>query len=203
VTAPPLMDSFWKIVVSLPTTKPVPAVPPPVRAAVMVVEKPSAPKAGDELETDRSCAVPVCSVIAPLDALIVGATPVMAPIFASKVPTVSVTSIELPAVPVLTNVSVVPSTTMVSPTAKFVVSESLGEAPDSVVAAVIGAAVAALFKAAAPVTVASPNGVGGVPTGKGFWLKSEGFKPPAANNVPAVAVVLAGVVGVVGRFAAY
>jgi len=42
-----------------------------------------------------------------------------------------------------------------------------------------------------------------VPTGKGFWLKSEGFKPPAANSVPAGAVLLAGVVGVVGRFAAY
>ncbi len=92
---------------------------------------------------------------------------------------------------------------MVSPTAKFVVSELLGEAPDSAVAAVIGAGVAALFKAAVPVTVASPNGVGGVPTGKGFWPKSAGFKPPAANNVPAVAVALAGVVGVVGRFAAY
>jgi hypothetical protein len=86
---------------------------------------------------------------------------------------------------------------------KFVVSELLGAAPDSVVAAVIGAAVAALFKAAEPVTVASPKGVGGVPTGKGFWLKSAGFKPPAANSVPAAAVVLAGVVGVVGRFAAY
>ena len=78
------------------------------------------------------------------------------PIFASRVPTVSVISIELPAVPVLTNVRVVPSTTMVSPTAKLVVSESLGDAPDIVVAAVIGAAVAALFKAAEPVTVASP-----------------------------------------------
>ena len=71
------------------------------------------------------------------------------------------------------------------------------------VAAVIGAGVAALFKAAEPVTVASPKGVAGVPTGKGFWAKSEGFKPPAASSEPAAAVELAGVVGVVGRFAAY
>ncbi len=147
--------------------------------------------------------VPVCNVIAPVAGLMVGATPVIVPIFASRVPTVSVISIELPAVPVLTNVRVVPSTTMVSPTAKFVVSELLGDAPDSVVAAVIGTGAAALFKAAEPVTVASPNGIGGVPTGNGFWLKSEGFKPPAAVIVPAAAVLLAGVLGVVGRLAAY
>src|SRR5258708_30470017 len=169
----------------------------------MVVGKPSAANADAELDTERFCAVPVCSVIAPVEALMVGATPVIEPIFASKVPTVSVTSIELPAVPVFTKVSVVPSTTMVSPGTKFVVSESLGAAPDSVVAAVIGAAVAALFKAAEPVTVASPKGVAGVPTRTGVCLKSAGFKPPPANTVPAAAVLLAGVVGVVGRFAAY
>ena len=149
-------------------TKPVPAVPPPVRAAVTGDAKPSEAKAGDVLVIERFAAVPVCNVIAPVAALMVGATPVIVPIFASKVPTVSVTSIELPAVPVLTKVSGVPSTTMVSPTAKFVVSESLGDAPDSVVAAVIGAGVAALFRAAEPVTVASPKGIGGVPTGNGF-----------------------------------
>ena len=152
----------------MPTTKPVPAVPPPVRAAVMVVAKPSAANADDELETDRSAAVPECSVIAPVAALMVGATPVIAPIFASRVPTVSVTLSWLPTAPLATKVMVVPSTTMVSPAVKFVVSESLGLAPDSVVAAVIGAGVAALFNAAAPVTVESPKGTAGVPTGNGF-----------------------------------
>src|SRR2546430_13232483 len=150
------MVSFGKAPTSLAITKPVPAVPPPVRAAVTGDTKPSAPNAGDVLVTERFAAVPVCNVIAPVAGLMVGATPVIVPIFASRVPTVSVISIELPAVPVLTNVRVVPSTTMVSPTAKLVVSESLGDAPDSVVAAVIGAAVAALFRVAEPVTVASP-----------------------------------------------
>ena len=42
-----------------------------------------------------------------------------------------------------------------------------------------------------------------MPTGKGFWLKSDGFNPPAAVSVPAGAVLLAGVLGVVGRLAAY
>src|SRR5437879_13897201 len=111
----------------------------------------------------------------------VGATPVIAPIFPSKVPTVSLISMLMgvtpmavvPAVePVFTKLITWPFTVMVSPALKFVVSESLGEAPDSVVAAVIGAGVAALFNAAEPVTVASPNGVGGVHTGKGIWLKS-------------------------------
>src|SRR5258708_30151006 len=184
-------------------TQRVPAGPPPVRAGVTGDAKPSAPNAGDVLAIERFAAVPVCNVIAAVAGLMVGATAVIVQIFASRVPTVSVISIELPTVPVLTNVRVVPSTTMVSPTAKLVVSESLGDAPDSVVAAVIGAAVAALFRAAEPVTVASPKGVGGVPTGKGFWLKSEGFKPPAAVSVPAGAVLLAGGVGVVGRLAAY
>src|ERR1035437_8376942 len=169
----------------------------------MVVGKPSAANADAELATDRFCAVPVCSVVAPVRALRVGATPVIAPVFASRVPTVSVTSIEFPTVPVFTKLMVVPSTTMLSPGTKLVVSESLGAAPDSVVAAVIGPGDAAWFNAAAPVTVLSPKGVGGVPKTRGFWLKSEGFKPPAAVSVPAVAVVLAGVDGVVGRFAAY
>src|SRR6202048_2425130 len=184
-------------------TKPVPAVPPPVRVAATVVEKPSAPNAGAELETERLDAVPVCSVIAPVEALMVGATPVIEPIFVSKVPTVLVTLNWLPAAPLATKVNVVPLIVMVSPTAKLVVSESLGDGPDSAVAAVIGAGVAALFNAADPVTVASPEGVAGVPRTKGFWMKSEGFRPPAAVSVPAAAVVLAAVVGVVGRFAAY
>src|SRR6266851_6943498 len=189
-------------------TKPVPAVPPPVRTAVTGDVKPSAPNADAELETERLAAVPVCSVIAPVEALMVGATPVIAPIFPSKVPTVSLISMlmgvtPMAVVPVFTKLITWPSTVMESPTWKFVVSELLGDAPESDVAAVIGAGVAALFKAAAPVIVASPKGVAGVPTGKGFCAKSDGFKPPAANSVPAAAVLLAGVVGVVGRFAAY
>src|ERR1019366_244779 len=205
------MDSFWNTAVSLPTTKPVPAVPPPVRAAVMVVGKPSAANAGAELETDRFCAVPVCSVMAPVRGLRVGATPVIAFTALRTVPTVPVvTSIDSvpaaaePEVPApLLKLIVMPSTTTVLPAAKPVVSESLGAAPDSAVAAVIGPGDAAWFKAAEPVTVLSPKGVAGVPKIRGFWLKSEGFKPPAAVSVPATAVVLAGVDGVVGRFAAY
>ena len=177
--------------------------PPPVACRRHRGRKARAANAGAELATDRFYAVPVCSVMAPVAGLRVGATPVIVSIFVSRVPTVSVISIELPTVPVLTNVSVVPSTTMVSPGAKLVVSELLGDTPDSVVAAVIGPSDAAWFNAAEPVTVLSPKGVGGVPKTRGFWLKSEGFKPPAAVSVPATAVVLAGVDGVVGRFAAY
>ena len=87
---------------------------------------------------------------------------------------------------------------------KFVTSELLGDGPDSSVAAVIGAdGGPALFETAPPVTVASPNGTAGVPIGNGFWVKSAGFKPPAASSEPASAVVLAIVFGVVGRLAAY
>src|SRR6478609_967048 len=57
--------------------------------------------------------------------------------------------------------------------------------------------------AAAPETIALAYGAGGVPTGSGLAAKSDGFKPPSASNVPLVAVVLAGVFGWVGRFAAY
>jgi len=42
-----------------------------------------------------------------------------------------------------------------------------------------------------------------VPRTNGFWMKSEGFKPPAACSVPAMAVALAGVDGTAGRLAAY
>ncbi len=54
-------------------TKPVPAVPPPIRVAVMVVPKPSAVKPGRRVAggNRESCGVPVCSVIAPVVALMV------------------------------------------------------------------------------------------------------------------------------------
>src|SRR3954462_748956 len=178
--------------------------PPPVRVAVTLIGKPSAPHPPAELLIDKFAAVPVCNVIAPVVELIVGATPVMPWILASSWPTLSVTLSWLPMAPEATNVSVVPSTVMVSPATKFVTTESLGEAPDSSVAAVIGAdGGPALFETAPPVTVASPNGTAGVPIGNGFWVKSAGFKPPAASSEPASAVVLAIVFGVVGRFAAY
>ena len=38
----------------------------------------------------RFCAVPVCSVMAPVEALMVGAAPVMLPISVNRVPTLSV-----------------------------------------------------------------------------------------------------------------
>ena len=50
-----------------------------MRAAVIVVAKPSAPNAGAELVTERFCAVPEFSVMAPV-LLMVGVTPVMLPI---------------------------------------------------------------------------------------------------------------------------
>ena len=114
----------------------------------------------------------------------------------------SVTLSWLPVAPLATKVSTVPSTVMVSPATKLVGSESLGAVPECG-AVVIGAGVAAWFRAAEPVTVLSPNGVGGVPSTNGFCAKSDGLRPPAAVSVPAIAVLLAVVAGVVGRFAAY
>src|SRR6185503_17337281 len=109
-----------------------------------------------------------CRVIAPVVALMVGATPVMLPIAVISVPTLSVMSITggtaARLVPVLTKLIVVPSTVMVSPFAKEVGSESEGAIPDSFVAAVIGAGVAAWFTAPVPVRVVSVNGAAGVPT---------------------------------------
>src|ERR1700730_1912019 len=202
------MDSLVKAVRSSPITPPVPAVPPPLRAAVTGDVKPSAVNAAAELVTLRFCAVPVCSVIAPVVGLIVGATPVMLPISVNSVPTLSVTSIWWAArlVPVVTKVIVVAgavSTVMVSPLTKLVESESLGAVPDNFVAAVIGAGVVAWFMAPEPWMVLSVNGAAGVPPGKGLEAKSAGLMPPSAVRVPVVAVELAGVFGWVGRFAAY
>ncbi len=143
MTAPPLMDSLVKAVRSLASTTPVPAVPPPPRATLTGDAKPSAEKAGAVLVMLRFCVVPVCSVIAPVEALMVGATPVMPWIADSSAPTLSPMAILVPldVVPAM-KLIVVPSTTMVSPATKAVGSESLGAVPDSLVAAVIGAGVA-------------------------------------------------------------
>src|SRR5438034_10885760 len=68
---------------SLPSTCPVPAVPPPVRGTFTGAVRPRAPNAVVLLVLIvRLLAVPVCSVIAP--PLIVGATPVIAPIFVNR-----------------------------------------------------------------------------------------------------------------------
>src|SRR5882757_1857857 len=197
------MDSLVKAVRSLPVTTPVPAVPPPPRDAVMGDVKPSEVNAPAVLVMLRFCAVPVCMVMAPVEALMVGVTPVMAAIFESSVPTLSVMSILLPAVPVVTKVSVVPSTTMVLPATKLEGSELLGAVPDRAVAAVIGAGVVAWLKAEEPVMVLSVGGAAGVHTGKGLEAKSAGLSPPSATRVPVAADELAGVFGWVGRFAAY
>ena len=61
----------------------------------------------------------------------------------------------LPTAPAATKVTTVPLTVMVLPTAKFVVSESEGVAPESVVARVMGAATAALLLTVLPVVIAS------------------------------------------------
>src|SRR4029077_13650279 len=132
---------------------PVPAVPPPPRAAVTGDVKPSALNAAapdEETEMLRSAAVPVCSVIAPVVALMVGATPVTPWILESSVPTVSEISMLVPVVPavepVLTKVNVVVPIVMVLPAAKAVGSELLGALPDSAVDAEMGAGVAAWLK---------------------------------------------------------
>ena len=88
----------------------------------------------------RSCAVPVWSVMAPVEALMLGATPVIDWILPSSVPTVSVTLSWLAVAPEATSVSVVPLTVMVSPATKPFGNELLGAVPDNAVAAVIGAA---------------------------------------------------------------
>src|SRR6478672_9055787 len=129
-------------------------VPPPVRATFTGFVKPSAPNAAAPVVPAavmlRFAAVPECSVIAPVAALMVGITPVAALIFANKPPTVSVVLIwPAPATPV-TNVNVVLLIVRVSPAEKLVVMESLGAVPDSRVAVVIGTGGDALFTAATP-----------------------------------------------------
>ena len=91
---------------------------------------------------------------------------------------------------------------MVSPATKLDVSESLRAVPDSAVAVVIGAGVAAWLKAAVPVTVLCQKASAACPAPADLGEVS-GFRPPAAVSVPALAVLLAVVAGVVGRLAAY
>src|SRR6478736_9554930 len=196
------MDSFAKVAVSLPMTTPAPAVPPPPLVAVTVGVKPSAANAAAfELETDRFEVVPVCSVIAP-PAIVEGfAVPVRESILASIVVILSVMLSWLPTAPAATNVTVVPLTVMVSPTAKFDVIESEPAAPDSAVAPAMGAGTTALLLTELPVVVASVKGVAGVPIIWGLKpaVKSAGFKPPRPVNEPAAAELLATVAGLVGR----
>src|SRR5438552_1263354 len=140
---------------SLPSTCPVPAVPPPVRGRVKAV-RPRAPNAVLLLvATVMVLAVPVCSVIAP--PLIVGATPVIAPIFVSRswmVPVVRLISLVARLVGVLTMVIAVPSTVIVSPRTKLVVSEFVPAPPFNSVDVEICAGVVALLFLLAPVVVA-------------------------------------------------
>src|SRR5579859_1143623 len=191
------MDSLVKVPTSLPMTTPVPG--EVVRARFTGEANPIEPtaKAAALLLMARFCEIPVCSVIAPKE-LMVGVTPVIVPILFSRVLTVSVTLIWLPVALEETKLIVVPSTTMVSPEAKLVVSESLPVPPDNNVAPVIGAP--SLLSTAAPATLLSRND--DVPTGSGLLEKSAGLRPPSAVIVPAAAVELAGVFGSVGRFAA-
>src|ERR1700722_8074149 len=213
--APPLMLSLSKALTSLPITKPVPAEPPPVGAAVAVVTKPSELNADALLEaTERDAPdVPVCSEICP--AVIVDASgPPIVPVILS---TASRTSWTVPVVrlmtppldevlvlPLVTKVIVLPLMVRVSLVVKGEVSESVPEAPVSNVEPVIGAAGEAWFNATAPVTELSPKGTAGVPATTGLFApKSAGLRPPAAVIDPEAAVGLASVTGTVGRFAAY
>src|SRR5215813_121313 len=198
------MDSLVKVVTSLPTTTPVPVLVPVPIAWVTGAVMPIAARAFVALVPPevilRLLAVPVCSVIAPLAAM-VGVTPVILPIALSSVLTLSVILIWLAErlVAPLTNEMTVPSTVMVSPAANPVDSESLPLVPERAVLPVI--AVPVWLLAAAPVVVASTGGAA-VPNTTGLDVKSLGFRPPSAVIVLVAALVLADVFGVVGRFAA-
>ena len=117
---------------------------PPTRSggwtAVTVAPKPSAANAAAfELVTFRLAALSVCSVITPPLTVDGVDVPVIESIFVSSVWTLSVTLSWLPVAPEPTKVRVWPLTVMVSPAAKFVVSESVPAAPDSSVTPVMGA----------------------------------------------------------------
>ena len=169
VTAPPATDWSMNVELSLPTTWPVPAVPPPVRSAVAVPVKPSAANAVEfELVTVRSEAVPECSVIAPPDMLDGMAAPVIESIFVSRFEMLSVTLSWLPTAPAATKVTMVPSMVIVSPTAKLALSELLGVAPDNAVAPVFGTAGDALLFWTVPLVEASTKGAAGVPNTTGL-----------------------------------
>src|SRR5450631_2315384 len=130
---------------------------PETRSGVVAVTagpKPSAASAaGFELVTDRLAASSVCSATTPPLTVDGFEVPVIESIFDNSVCTLSVTLIWLPTAPEATKVTGVPLTVMVSPAAKLVDSESVLAAPDSSVAPVIGAGIAALLLATIPVAV--------------------------------------------------
>ena len=138
-------------------TWPVPTPPPPPRVAVTVPVKPSAAKAAVLLlETDRSKAVPECSVIEP--ALIVDGVPVAwsASILPSKVPMLSPTLIWLlPTAPDAMKVMVWPLTVMVLPATKSAEIELVPAAPESRVAAVFATDGVPLLLCVVPLLVTS------------------------------------------------
>src|ERR1041385_356501 len=135
------------------SVRPPRAAGPPPRAVVRA-ERPGL--ARPEPLTTRSCAVPVCRVIAPPE--IVEVAPVMALTALITSPTVPVvTSIDrVPAVaeplvpePLLKEM-VLPSTTIVSDAVKSLDTESVFAPPDSRVEAVIGAGVVKLLLTTLP-----------------------------------------------------
>src|SRR5262245_18380245 len=133
---------------------------PPTRSggwiAVTVGPKPSAANAAAfELVTLRLAASSVRIVITPPLTDDGVEVPVIESIFVSNVWTLSLTLSWFPCAPEATNVSVLPLTVMVSPTAKFVASESVFAAPDSSVAPVIGAGTAALLLTTPPTAMLS------------------------------------------------
>ena|SRR5437879_6587935 len=147
---------------SLPSTFPVPAVPPPVRGTFTGAVRPRAPNAVVLVVVIlRSLAVPLCSVIAP--PLIVGATPVIAAILFIRswtVPVVTLIWFAARFVGVVTMLITVVFTVIVSPggpATKLVVSESVFGPPFNRVDGVMGVGVGvSLLFLAAPTIVASP-----------------------------------------------
>src|SRR5947207_4867204 len=122
--------------------------------AVTLGPKPRARKAAAfELVAVRLTALSVWSLITP--PLIVEGieVPVIESILLKSACTLSLTLSWLPAAPEATKLIAVPLTVMVSPIAKLVVSESLGDGPDSSVAPVTGAAGTALLLTTFPVAV--------------------------------------------------
>src|SRR5580692_6865729 len=170
VTAPPLMLSLLKAVRSLPITTPVPAVPPPVRAAVMVVLNPSAVNMFPLLAAiERSCVTPELNVMWPPLIADGVEVPVIVSIAPSSVPTVPVMLMVNGPAPVkeadvgltFEKLMTLPSTVRDSPLVRGGFNESVPAAPDSKVALVIEAAGVCRFSACAPVTAELPKGGAG------------------------------------------
>src|SRR3954470_19775698 len=123
-------------------------------AAVTLGPKPRARKAAAfELVAVKLAALSVRSLITPPLTVEGLEVPVIESILLKSACTLSLTLSWLPAAPEATKVISVPLTVMVSPIAKWLVSESVAAAPDSSVAPVIGAGGTALLLTTLPLAI--------------------------------------------------